>query len=91
MLAFTHLREDIVESKPDSGSKPLAQREGMNFHELRHVYNVLIEKELRIHVDIERDLDELAVKMEKGREESAFGTGTSMSVDGGDEDEMMQG
>ncbi|KAL5044711.1 hypothetical protein BDW71DRAFT_97374 [Aspergillus fruticulosus] len=84
MLAFTHLREDIVAGKGGNGK-------GMNFHELRHVYNVLIEKELRIHIDIERELDEMAVKMERERG-AEFGMPISMPADGGseDEDEVMQ-
>ncbi|KAL4998399.1 NRDE-2, necessary for RNA interference-domain-containing protein [Aspergillus recurvatus] len=84
MLAFTHLREDIVAGKGENGK-------GMNFHELRHVYNVLVEKELRIHVDIERELDEMAMKME-GERGAEFGMPISMPDDGGsgDENGVMQ-
>ncbi|KAJ0285328.1 hypothetical protein COL922a_014355, partial [Colletotrichum nupharicola] len=72
MLAFTHLRDDIVRQRTDNASNSnnagIPQKgEGMNFHELRHVYNVLVEKELRIHIDIEREWDELAVGMEEGK------------------------
>ncbi|KAL4908458.1 hypothetical protein BDW74DRAFT_166140 [Aspergillus multicolor] len=84
MLAFTHLREDVVaEQHGDANGK------GMNFHELRHVYNVLIEKELRIHIDIEPELDEMAVKMEQ----SVLGMHMPISLpddkDGSDEEMQM--
>lgn len=84
MLAFTQLCEDIAARKGESGK-------GMSFHELRHVYNVLVEKELRIHIDIERELDEMAVKMEKERGVE-FGMPISMPDDAasGDENEAMQ-
>ncbi|KAL6235878.1 hypothetical protein BDW75DRAFT_127224 [Aspergillus navahoensis] len=84
MLAFTHLREEIVAGKGGNGK-------GMNFHELHHVYNVLVEKELRIHVDIERELDDMAVKMERERS-AEVGMPISMPDDGGsgDKDEVMQ-
>lgn len=55
MLAFTHLRADLHQSEARKG-------EGMGFEELRRVYNVLIEKELRVHVDIEDVLDEIVTK-----------------------------
>ncbi|KAL4816636.1 NRDE-2, necessary for RNA interference-domain-containing protein [Aspergillus spinulosporus] len=80
MLAFTHLREDIAARKGENGK-------GMSFHELRHVYNVLVEKELRIHIDIERELDEMAVKMERERGVE-LGMPISMPDDGGSGDEM---
>ncbi|KAL4734604.1 NRDE-2, necessary for RNA interference-domain-containing protein [Aspergillus similis] len=84
MLAFTHLREDIATRKGVNGR-------GMSFHELRHVYNVLVEKELRIHIDIERELDEMAVQMERERSVE-IEMPISMPDDGGsgDEDEAMQ-
>ncbi|PYH46922.1 uncharacterized protein BP01DRAFT_355327, partial [Aspergillus saccharolyticus JOP 1030-1] len=64
MLAFTHLRADVVrENHPADARKG----EGMGFDELRHVYNVLVEKELRIHVDIEQELDDLAARMVEKR------------------------
>lgn len=56
MLAFTHLRADLVKQRHDQELEM-----GMGFEELRRVYNVLVEKELRIHVDIEGMLDEIAV------------------------------
>ncbi|KAL4973597.1 NRDE-2, necessary for RNA interference-domain-containing protein [Aspergillus desertorum] len=84
MLAFTHLREDIVTEKGGNGK-------GMDFHELRHVYNVLVEKELRIHVDIERELDEMSLKMTK-EGDTAVGMPISMPDDNGsgDEDEVTR-
>lgn len=87
MFAFTHLREDAIRAHHEPGS---TKGEGMNFFELRHVYNVLVEKELRIHIDIERDLDELASKMEQ--KSVTLGMPISMpdDVDSGGEDEAMQ-
>ncbi|CBF81878.1 hypothetical protein AN5456.2 [Aspergillus nidulans FGSC A4] len=84
MLAFSQLREDTATREGESGK-------GMSFHELRHVYNVLVEKELRIHIDIERELDEMAVKMEKERG-AEFGMPISMPDDAasGDENEAVQ-
>lgn len=62
MLAFTHLRADLVKQRHDQELDM-----GMGFEELRRVYNVLVEKELRIHVDIEGMLDEIAVsEQERG-------------------------
>jgi hypothetical protein len=55
MLAFTHLRADLHR---DDGAKGA----GMGFEELRRVYNVLVEKELRVHVDIEDVLEEITAK-----------------------------
>ncbi|KAL3444640.1 NRDE-2, necessary for RNA interference-domain-containing protein [Aspergillus insuetus] len=90
MLAFTHLREDIVRAqmeKANSGNNAgnPQKGEGMNFHELRHVYNVLVEKELRIHIDIERELDELAAGMEEAK-----GAPISMPEDADSGDDVMQ-
>ncbi len=87
MLAFTHLREDAIRAHYEPGS---TKGEGMNFFELRHVYNVLVEKELRIHIDIERGLDELGAKMEQ--KSVALGIPITMpdDADSGDEDEVMQ-
>ena len=60
MLAFTHLRTDAVRQRyGDTG-------QGMGFDELRWVYNVLVEKELRIHVDVEGMLDDIAVDRQGG-------------------------
>ncbi|KAL4867918.1 hypothetical protein BDV12DRAFT_197778 [Aspergillus spectabilis] len=91
MLAFSHLREDIICEKQQhqQGTKG----EGMNFHELRHVYNVLVEKELRIHIDIERELDDLAATMEKRSGASGMGMPIFLPADvegeGGSGDEVM--
>ncbi|KAL2845665.1 NRDE-2, necessary for RNA interference-domain-containing protein [Aspergillus pseudoustus] len=87
MLAFTHLRDDVVRARPaNGGDGSLPQKgEGMNFHELRHVYNVLAEKELRIHIDIERELDELATSVEVAKSAPI-----SMPEDAESGDEVMQ-
>lgn len=59
MLAFTHLRKDVVRQRyGDIG-------QGMGFDELRWVYNVLVEKELRTHVDVEAMLDDIAVDRQR--------------------------
>ncbi|KAL4791863.1 NRDE-2, necessary for RNA interference-domain-containing protein [Aspergillus venezuelensis] len=84
MLAFTHLREDVVESGANGKGK------GMNIHELRHVYNVLIEKELRIHVDIEGVLDEIGTRMEREGEGGMLGRLLDDKDGVGDGDEEMQ-
>ncbi|RMJ24171.1 hypothetical protein PHISP_04951 [Aspergillus sp. HF37] len=55
MLAFTHLRADQHRDEAAKGA-------GMGFEELRRVYNVLVEKELRVHVDIEDVLEEIMAK-----------------------------
>ncbi|OOG00523.1 hypothetical protein ASPCADRAFT_125547, partial [Aspergillus carbonarius ITEM 5010] len=77
MLAFTHLRADII---PPHETK---KGEGMRFDELRHVYNVLVEKGLRIHLDIEMELDEVAAR-------SPPGLPINMPEDVESEDEKMQ-
>jgi hypothetical protein len=44
----------------------------LNFEELRNVYRVLVEKELRLHVDLEEVLDEIdnERQLEDGGDES---------------------
>lgn len=64
MLAFSHLRADVVRQR--LGDEKAAEV-GMGFSELRGVYNVLVEKELRIHVDIEGLLDEIMMDGEAQR------------------------
>jgi hypothetical protein len=54
MLAFSHLRADMVQRQPQTQGSTV----GMEFGELQHVYRVLVDKELRIHVDIEPELEE---------------------------------
>lgn len=67
MLAFTHLRADVVKHHHASmGGKAKVKEEGMGFEELRRVYNVLVEKELRVHVDIEGVLDDIVATKEEG-------------------------
>ncbi|WP_413761153.1 hypothetical protein, partial [Vibrio vulnificus] len=58
MLAFGHLRADNVRQRFGDNKTVGA---GMGFAELREAYNVLVEKELRVHVDIEALLDEIAM------------------------------
>lgn len=85
MLAFTHLRADVVRDRyKDSPRKG----DGMGFDELRRVYNVLVEKELRIHVDIEEELDRLAARR---LEDAAMSLGPiQMPDDAESEGERMQ-
>ncbi|GAB1194811.1 hypothetical protein APSETT444_004062 [Aspergillus pseudonomiae] len=85
MLAFSHLRADIVRELHPSASR---KGDGMNFFELRSVYNVLIEKELRVHVDIEDELDELLAEMQQ--KTAALGLPIAMPEDADSEDEQMQ-
>lgn len=69
MLAFTHLRADVIKQRygdAETSGKVKAKEEGMSFEELRKVYNVLVEKELRVHVDIEGVLDEIVARREEG-------------------------
>ncbi|KAL4875044.1 NRDE-2, necessary for RNA interference-domain-containing protein [Aspergillus karnatakaensis] len=96
MLAFTHLRADVVSEKAQKQEQQghKVKGEGMGFHELRHVYNVLVEKELRIHVDIERELDDIVGSMEEGAH-GALGNGLipitlPEDVDGGSGDEVIE-
>ncbi|KAE8379953.1 NRDE-2, necessary for RNA interference-domain-containing protein [Aspergillus bertholletiae] len=85
MLAFSHLGADIVREKYPSTSR---KGDGMNFFELRNVYNVLIEKELRVHVDIEDELDELVAEMQQ--KTATSGLPIAMPEDADSEDERMQ-
>ncbi|KAB8229802.1 uncharacterized protein BDW43DRAFT_314658 [Aspergillus alliaceus] len=85
MLAFSHLRADIVRERYPSTSR---KGDGMSFFELRSVYNVLVEKELRIHVDIEDELNELMAQMQ--RQTAALGIPIVMPEDIDSEDERMQ-
>ncbi|KAL2009699.1 hypothetical protein VTN00DRAFT_5506 [Thermoascus crustaceus] len=96
MLAFSHLSADAVGDRPRTG-------DGMGFEELRRVYRVLIEKELRVHVDIEGALEEVEERMmierrRGGSQEGPGGRGETVrgpinmpeDADSGDErDERM--
>ncbi|GLA79523.1 hypothetical protein AtubIFM56815_000319 [Aspergillus tubingensis] len=86
MLAFTHLRADVIREQYPQESR---KGDGMGFDELRHVYNVLVEKGLRIHLDIENELDEIAVEMERKRISSGSGLPITMPEDKDSEDEMQ--
>ncbi|RAL07401.1 uncharacterized protein BO97DRAFT_473704 [Aspergillus homomorphus CBS 101889] len=90
MLAFTHLRADVVRERYPAESR---RGDGMDFDELRHVYNVLVEKELRIHVDIEQELDDLAAKMMVERKDLGLSGGVSGVIrmpDDGDDSEVEE-
>ncbi|EHA18387.1 hypothetical protein ASPNIDRAFT_177749 [Aspergillus niger ATCC 1015] len=87
MLAFTHLRADVIREQYPQDSR---KGDGMGFDELRHVYNVLVEKGLRIHLDIENELDEIAVEMERKRISSNSGLPIAMPEDKDSEDEMQR-
>ncbi|PYH89673.1 DUF1740-domain-containing protein [Aspergillus ellipticus CBS 707.79] len=86
MLAFSHLRADIIHEKYPRDSR---KGDGMGFNELRHVYNVLVEKEFRIHVDVEGDLDEIVAQMEQ--KSFSRGLPINMPEDADSEDERMEG
>ncbi|PYI21436.1 DUF1740-domain-containing protein [Aspergillus violaceofuscus CBS 115571] len=94
MLAFTHLRADIIRPMHPPGKEaPRKWDEGMGFEELRHVYNVLVEKELRIHVDIEQALDDLAAARMVDRQGGVveFVGGVIRMPDDGDDSEVESG
>ncbi|KAI9932666.1 hypothetical protein AWENTII_005014 [Aspergillus wentii] len=86
MLAFTHLRADIVRDR--YGGDVPRKGDGMGFDELRRVYNVLVEKELRVHVDIENELDEMVANMQVTTTSS--GIPIHMPDDAESEDEKMR-
>ncbi|BDD55700.1 Protein nrde2 [Monascus purpureus] len=103
MLAFSHLRADVVNQHhpKDYSNKdvraalsgPIPRRgDGMDFHELHRVYNVLVEKELRVHVDIEGLLDEMVMDMSRdghgGAAGISFGRGITMPEDKESESEI---
>jgi hypothetical protein len=56
MLAFEHLRDDQVQRHPKSPNRKRLKDTGFGFDDLCHLYNVLIEKQLRIHLNIQNDL-----------------------------------
>lgn len=86
MLAFSHLRADVVRQRLGDEK---AVEVGMGFSELRGVYNVLVEKELRIHVDIEGLLDEIMMDGEAQRlQGSSIGIPFTMPDDAESGDEM---
>lgn len=89
MLAFGHLRADIVRER--FGDGVAASGVGMGFDELRGVYNVLVEKELRIHVDVEGLLDEMVMGDGDGlqRQQGHSGIPFSMPEDAESGDEMQ--
>lgn len=87
MLAFGHLRVDIVQEK---FSDEKIAKAGMGFGELKGIYNVLVEKELRIHVDIEGLLDEIAMDGTAQQQQgSGAGLPFTMPEDAGSGDEMQ--
>ena len=67
MLAFAYFRSDVVDARDEASSEnvssPPRRGRAMDFFELRRVYNVLVEKELRVHVDIERLLDDTMLEL----------------------------
>ncbi|PWY88350.1 DUF1740-domain-containing protein [Aspergillus heteromorphus CBS 117.55] len=88
MLAFTHLRADVVEERY-SRDRDGRKGEGMAFGELRHVYNVLVEKELRVLVDVEGLLDEVAVGVEVERR-GVGGLPINMPEDGDSDGDVLR-
>lgn len=86
MLAFGHLRADNVRQRFGDNKTVGA---GMGFAELRGAYNVLVEKELRVHVDIEALLDEIAMDGGTQRlQDSGAGIPFTMPEDAESGDEM---
>lgn len=62
MLAFERLRDDLIPEDLQPQRKKQPKRTGLDFDELRHLYNVLIEKQLRVHVDIQKELAAIAAE-----------------------------
>ncbi|KAJ6126606.1 hypothetical protein N7523_002218 [Penicillium sp. IBT 18751x] len=63
MLAFEHLREDLVQgqSRIQSGKQITAR--GFTFDELCQLYNLLIDRQLRVHLNIQNEIfDALALR-----------------------------
>ncbi|RAL03855.1 uncharacterized protein BO80DRAFT_272916 [Aspergillus ibericus CBS 121593] len=85
MLAFTHLRADLISPRESRKGE-----EGMGFDELRHVYNVLVEKGLRVHLDIEMELDEVVVRGVGAGGSVSSKLPINMPEDAESEDEGMQ-
>ncbi|KAJ5814602.1 hypothetical protein N7474_006379 [Penicillium riverlandense] len=61
MLAFEHLRADILEGDSPTGNN----QDGMGFYELCDLYNALDERELRIHVDIGAQLENMLYELKR--------------------------
>lgn len=62
MLAFEHLRYDLVQQSPRQRGltpKNKPKEHGLGFDDLRQVYNVSIEKQLRVHLNIQSDIFEI--------------------------------
>ncbi|OXV08766.1 hypothetical protein Egran_03472 [Elaphomyces granulatus] len=70
MLAFSHLRRSAGQIIGKDGKRERSQDDGMDFAELRHIYYVLLEKELRIHVDIEDELEKADMVVEREKNEA---------------------
>ena len=61
MLAFEQLRDDLVQHDPKSLDRKRSKHTGFGFDDLCQLYNVFIEMQLRIHLNIQNDiLDVLA-------------------------------
>lgn len=75
MLAFERLRDDLIPEdlrRQKHQRKKQPKRAGLGFDELRHLYNVLVEKQLRVHVDIQRDLAEIVAQRSLASEETGI-------------------
>lgn len=62
MLAFEHFRDDLIPEthQRQPRRKKQAKHTGLGFDELRQLYNALIEKQLRVHVDISNEIADIA-------------------------------
>ncbi|KAL1962181.1 hypothetical protein VTN77DRAFT_527 [Rasamsonia byssochlamydoides] len=75
MLAFRHLRDDIQPVRARGG-----EADGMGFDELRRVYHVLVDKELRIHEEIdEATFENAEAIVVRERERERMSNNKSMS------------
>lgn len=63
MLAFEHLREDLVQGRPRLLGRKQTMATGFNFDELCQLYILLVDKQLRVHLNIQNDIfDALALR-----------------------------
>lgn len=73
MLAFEHLRDDLIPEdlrlRGPRRKKPSKQT-GLDLVELRQLYNVLIEKQLRVHADAQKEIAEFVSQQTRPSEQA---------------------
>lgn len=73
MLAFEHLRDDLIPEElrlRGPRHKKQLKQTGLGLVELRQLYNVLIEKRLRVHVDAQREIAEFVEQQTRPSEQA---------------------